>query len=1280
MVSRSRPRLRGPLVAAAASAALLISSAVVAAPLAQPHTFDSDAEGWYAYGHQSEGVVDGQFCATVDPEHADAASDAWDAAVQHDAVAFESGETYTISFTASSSIPTTVPLQMGGVWPDVQQEFPALTAEPTEFSYTFTPTFDAPAGQIGFQIGGKGELTFCLDDVSLSGDVELLPTTDFSEGQGAWGVSENVTASVEDGEFCLAAPAGTANPWDALTSFDGVPIVKDSNYELRFTARASREVNVRALVGEAGGTYRTVLDQSPAIGTELAEYALPFAAVFDFPAEAGDAPVGQVAFQFGGKGEVTFCLTSVSLVKLASPPPPYSPDTRSPVRVNQHGYLPGGPKQATVVADASAPLAWELRDAADAVVASGTTTPRGRDASTDLDVHTLDFSQVTTKGADFTVVVGEDRSDPFDIDADLYQQLRRDALNYFYLARSGIEIEADIVGEKYARAAGHVSTPGGEGNQGDVDVPCIGPRDYYDGWTCDYTLDVTGGWYDAGDHGKYVVNGGISVAQLLSTYERATLAPTGTPAALGDGTLDVPESANGVPDVLDEARWELEWMLKMIVPAGEPLAGMVHHKIHDECWTGLPLAPADATQVRSLHRPSTAATLNVAAVAAQGARLFAEIDPEFSAELLEAARTTWDAAKTQPVLYAPAAAGNDGGGPYDDTDITDETYWAAAELFLTTGEKTFRDAVEKSPHHDGDVFPTGGFFWGQTAALGRISLALVPSALPDVDEVRASVVEGATAYLADQATQPFGTPYVPEDGTYAWGSSSAVVNTAVVLGAAYDLTGEDRFRDGVLLSLDYLLGRNGLNQSYVTGYGEKFSKNQHSRWFSNQLDATLPNPPAGSLAGGPNSDSPTWDPTMQATFTEGCAPAMCYLDEIQSWASNEITVNWNSALSWLASFAADQEGADDTVTTAPAFTRQPVAQTVADGARATFTVSVSGIPAPAVTWQVRRAGGTWAPVAGATGRTLEVVAGAAVDGNEYRAVATNSVATAESASARLTVRKAAPVVTQQPADVSVRLGAKATFTAKASGYPAPAVRWESRKGSAAWKAVPGATSTTLTLTASKATDGTQVRAVFTNASGSVTSAVARLSADATRPTITRQPASVTGKVGSTVTFRAGADGHPAPTVQWQRKVVGGSWKAIKGATSTSLKVKVSSSLHKASYRAVFTNSAGSVTSKSAKLTVKAAKPKITKQPRSVTVRAGKAATFSVKATGAPGVTYTWQVKKPRGGWATVKGASSSSLRVVAKASLNGAKYRVVVKNAAGKVTSKSATLKVTARR
>jgi endoglucanase len=104
--------------------------------------------------------------------------------------------------------------------------------------------------------------------------------------------------------------------------------------------------------------------------------------------------------------------------------------------------------------------------------------------------------------------------------------------------------------------------------------------------------------------------------------------------------------------------------------------------------------------------------------------------------------------------------------------------------------------------------------------------------------------------------------------------------------------------------MDYILGRNAMNNSYVTGYGTTYSQNQHSRWFAHQLDADLPSPPPGTLAGGPNRS--IQDPLAQQTFTTGCADQLCYLDDIQSWSTNEMTVNWNSSLAWVASFVADQ--------------------------------------------------------------------------------------------------------------------------------------------------------------------------------------------------------------------------------------------------------------------------------------------------------------------------------------------------------------------------------------
>jgi endoglucanase len=352
-------------------------------------------------------------------------------------------------------------------------------------------------------------------------------------------------------------------------------------------------------------------------------------------------------------------------------------------------------------------------------------------------------------------------------------------------------------------------------------------------------------------------------------------------------------------------------MLKMQVKAGRPMAGMAFHKVADVDWTGLPQSPASDPQKRVLYRPSTAATLNLAAAAAQGARVFAPYDKVFAARLLAASKTAYQAAKANPAVYAPAPDAaldpNPGSGPYNDDDVRDEFYWAASELFLTTNAPDYQRDVLASPVHKTNVFPAGGFDWGHVGALARMDLATVPNRLPGLKDVQRSVVTGAEGYLKAQAAQPFGQAYAPEGGSYAWGSNSQILNNLQVVGTAYDITGDKRFSTGVLRSMDYLLGRNALDLSYVTGYGDVYSQNQHSRMYAHQVDASLPHPPAGTVAGGPNSTTASsGDPVSTPLFKDGCPAQFCYVDDIGSWSTNEITVNWNAPLSWVASFAADQ--------------------------------------------------------------------------------------------------------------------------------------------------------------------------------------------------------------------------------------------------------------------------------------------------------------------------------------------------------------------------------------
>ena len=570
------------------------------------------------------------------------------------------------------------------------------------------------------------------------------------------------------------------------------------------------------------------------------------------------------------------------------------------VRVNQLGYLPHSTKIGIALSSAREPLDWQVVDAGGGVVASGKTEVGGSDKDSGDDVHRADFSGVTRSGKGYHLVVDGESSYGFAIDPAVYRPLELSSLNFFYQNRSGTPIEIPWAGAwQWTHGPGHLS---------DAAVGCIND--------CGYTLDVLGGWYDAGDHGKYVVNGGISVWTLLDLYERQRYLGHGVDS-LADGSLAIPENHNGVPDLLDEARWELEFLLKMQVPPGHERSGMVHHKVHDSAWTTLGRVPPERADRRFLHAPSTAATLNLAATAAQCTRIWRELDPPFSERCRLAAIRAWNAAQKFPAVYAPQYA-NVGGGPYDDGDVSDEFYWAAAELYITLRTPELLDFVRASPHHGQVPAQTGhehvkhhtAMTWQATAALGAISLAVVPDALPDAGEVariRQSIVQAADRYLDIIGHQGYLVPLrTGENGHYPWGSNSLVANNAIVLALAFDFTHEARYASGVVQGMDYLLGKNPLALSYVSGFGEHAFENPHHRFWAHQKKSSFPHPPPGVLAGGPNSR--LQDPTSSRLGAR--PPQRCYIDHVDAWSVNEVAINWNAPLAWVAAFLDDQGRAE----------------------------------------------------------------------------------------------------------------------------------------------------------------------------------------------------------------------------------------------------------------------------------------------------------------------------------------------------------------------------------
>jgi endoglucanase len=722
------------------------------------------------------------------------------------------------------------------------------------------------------------------------GGHNLLKASSFDDGVSVpWTTSFTAPArgdaEVVGGALCITVADAGKNNWDAQLRHREMVIQRGHRYAVSFKAWASAETRGRPKVGMSGAPYAEYWNATIELGPEPKSYQ------GSFTMSQADDGTAELALHLGGamasaKTPFKVCLDDVRLDD-----PEFAPGVSRAtaaavpnVLVNQLGYLPHAAKGATLKSAAAAPLEWQLLDARGELAARGKTTPFGADRASGDSVQLIDFSTFERAGQGYVLQVGADKSYGFDIGPSIYGSLSRDALSYFYQNRSGLEIRADLVPRpQLARPAGHVS---------DKSVPC----DEHAG--CDYSLDASGGWYDAGDHGKYVVNGGISVWTLLDLFERSG------GRAFPDGSLRVPEAANKVPDLLDEARWELEWLLKMQVPAGKPLAGMVHHKLHDVSWTALGTAPHEDTQRRVLFKPSTAATLNLAASAAQAARIWKSLDAAFAARCLKAAEIAWSAAKQHPAVLAGTDV--DGGGAYGDGHVDDDFYWAAAELFITTGKPEYRQRIEASPSFKTLRISAGGhtssFNWADTDGLGNVSLAVV-SGVPGPMQAaqRQHITAAADRYLKIIAAQGYPNALEPTaEGRYIWGSNSFVANNLIVLALAHDFTKQRKYLDGVAAGMDYLLGRNPLGQSYVTGYGQRPLRNPHHRFWAHQANAKYPYAPAGVLSGGPNSSID--DPYSKAAGLKGCAPQKCFVDHIEAYSVNEITINWNAPLAWLAAW------------------------------------------------------------------------------------------------------------------------------------------------------------------------------------------------------------------------------------------------------------------------------------------------------------------------------------------------------------------------------------------
>jgi endoglucanase len=533
-------------------------------------------------------------------------------------------------------------------------------------------------------------------------------------------------------------------------------------------------------------------------------------------------------------------------------------DTTMTILVDQVGYYPDGQKIALIRGNA------EKFDVIDAVtgkiVFSGNPGEPGYWNLSGDTVRPVDISQVTEPGMYRICLAGTDICSPvFRIGDHVYSDITRAAVKAFYYNRSGYEITAQY-GSKWARPAGHPDTA--------VIVHESAASKTRPAGT---VISSPGGWYDAGDYNKYVVNSSITGYTLLLFYQLY-------PEYCRSLDINIPESGNDIPDIIDELLYNFRWYLTM----QDPEDGGVYHKLTTKNFDGFEMPDSDL-QPRYVVQKSTAATLDFAALTAMFYRVFANDPSEelrsLSAKCIEASEKAMKWAEKHPdIIYRQPKDITT--GTYGDDNISDELFWARAELALaknTVPEPGFVTGVR-----------AGTPSWNQSETLGLISLALSDN--EPFGKVRDESKALLVTYADELLKKADICPYLISLDWFAWGSNSDVANQAMLEIIAMKLTGDNKYMPYIQNEVDYLLGRNATGYCFVTGFGTLSPMHIHHR--PSGADG-VPEPVPGFLVGGPNTVVMN---DCGPLVKRSGYPAKSYNDSECSYSTNEICINWNAPL------------------------------------------------------------------------------------------------------------------------------------------------------------------------------------------------------------------------------------------------------------------------------------------------------------------------------------------------------------------------------------------------
>ena len=575
-------------------------------------------------------------------------------------------------------------------------------------------------------------------------------------------------------------------------------------------------------------------------------------------------PAAVTGVQFsaaGGAGDRSWiALDSIEFYQKteAFPSTVHNPIVEEP-KVNEEGYLPDGEKYFAI-SDAGAVKKgdlFQILEPSGQLAYSGTLDrdPIDDSQASGERVFQVDFSGLTLTGR-YTVEVDGLKSVPFELKPDLYQSLFRDALRCFYLIRCGTAIDDPVTGLKHA--ACHRS-----------DAPAPEDRSA--------TLDLTGGWHNACDYGKWTHMEAISCSWMMWLYELK-------PQAMASLQNHIPESGNGVSDLLNEARWGLTWLLKMQRPDGS-----VFHKVDSRDHFCVGTVPEKDPFPRYVLPGGSLDAGDFVGVMAQASRVFRQVDPAFSQRCLAAAKLSWEWLGKNPAVAVEDP-------DYADADPGQEELWALGEMARATESQSLRNRFEIQSQS----VPLKTVSWMTPQFFGYMAQYFDEGAAPEEKEN----IEQALAAIGDDLAQKAGSGgygvCVTAD-EYYWGSNENILNKAAALLFAYHMTGNGKYKDAALRQMNYLLGLNSLNLSFVTGHGARAESHPH-HWDYASLGIVMPGWPGG----GANHYPQGADPILVDLINRGTPPAKCFFDGPggTSWASNEGQTSETAALVFCAGYLA----------------------------------------------------------------------------------------------------------------------------------------------------------------------------------------------------------------------------------------------------------------------------------------------------------------------------------------------------------------------------------------